>query len=73
MRREIHALTAEGRLSAVVLALAPPILAVILYFTAPDYIATLFNHTIGLIAVGGACVLAVVGYAWLRRIVDIEV
>jgi tight adherence protein B len=73
IRREIKALTAEGRMSAVVLALAPLAMAVGLYLLAPDYVETLFNHVVGVIAVCGAVVAAIVGYFWLRKIVDIEV
>jgi tight adherence protein B len=73
LKREINVLTAEGRLSAIVLGLAPLAMGLILFLTQPDYINTLFDHTVGILAVGIGAVLAVAGYFWLRRIVDIEV
>jgi tight adherence protein B len=73
IHREIMALTAEGRASAVILGLMPVVAALLLYLFAPDYIETLFDEPIGVAAVIGSGVLAVVGWLWLRRIVDIEV
>src|SRR5262249_38437278 len=73
IRREIHALTAEGRLSALILGLLPPIAGVLLFLAAPDYMRTLFNHGIGIAALIAGGVLAVIGWFWLRRIVNIEV
>jgi tight adherence protein B len=73
IRREVKALTAEGRLSAIILGLVPPVAGVLLYMSAPDYMEPLFDQTIGIIAVVTGAVLAVVGWFWLRRIVDIEV
>jgi tight adherence protein B len=73
IRREIRALTAEGRLSAIVLAAVPPVIGALLVVVAPDYIRGLFDETIGIVALAGAALLAVVGSFWLRRIIDIEV
>jgi tight adherence protein B len=73
IRREIRALTAEGRLSAIILGLLPPVAGIGLFFVAPDYMKTLFDHGIGIAAVIASVVLAIVGWFWLRRIVDIEV
>jgi tight adherence protein B len=73
LRREISALTAEGRMSAIVLAIFPPGFAALLYVVKPNYISTLFDDGIGIAAVVAASVLAVAGFAWLRKIVAIEV
>jgi tight adherence protein B len=73
IRREIHALTAEGRLSALILGLLPVVAGLLLFLVAPDYMKTLFEHGIGIAAMIGGAVLAVIGWFWLRRIVDIEV
>jgi tight adherence protein B len=73
MRREIKALTAEGSISALVMGLLPLILGGILYMTAPDYIGTLFHHTMGLVFVGLSGLAAVVGVAWLRKLIRIDV
>ena len=52
---------------------APPAVGAGLFLLRPDYIKTLFNHAFGIVAVIIAASLAIVGYFWLRRIVDIEV
>jgi tight adherence protein B len=73
IHREIMALTAEGRASAIILGLMPVAAAILLYVFAPDYIETLFDEPIGVAAVIASGVLCVIGGFWLRRIVDIEV
>jgi tight adherence protein B len=73
LRHEIVALTAEGRMSAWVLGVFPPAFAVILYLIQPDYMSTLFNSTIGVMAVVVSAVMAGFGFLWLRKIMAIEV
>jgi tight adherence protein B len=73
LRHEIIALTAEGRLSAWVLGVFPPAFAVILYLIQPDYMSTLFNSSIGVMAVVASAVMAGFGFLWLRKIMAIEV
>jgi tight adherence protein B len=73
LKGEIRALTAEGRISAIVLGLLPFAMAGFLYATNPQYISTLFTSTFGYIAVGVGLVLMAAGILWLRRIVNIEV
>jgi tight adherence protein B len=73
IRREIQVLTAEGRATAVILSLMPPIMALLLYLWQPNYIETLFHHAFGIAAVCVAIGLSIVGWFWLRRIMEIEV
>ncbi len=73
IRREVRALTAEGRLTAVILSLMPPAAALMLWLIQPSYIDSLFDRGLGIAAVVGAAGLSVVGWFWLRRIIDIEV
>jgi tight adherence protein B len=73
IRREIRALTAEGRLSGIILGLLPPVAGIGLYFIAPEYMEALFDEAVGIAAVIAAGVLAVLGWFWLQKIVDIEV
>jgi tight adherence protein B len=73
LRRQIKVLTAEGRLSAWVLALLP--IAIALYMTVvnPDYISLLVTKTMGWVMLGTGLVLLVLGILWMRKIVDIDV
>ncbi len=73
IRREVRTLTAEGRLSAIILSLMPPIIGVMIYLLQPAYIKGLFHNTLGVLAVIAAIVMTVIGWFWLRKIVDIEV
>jgi tight adherence protein B len=73
MKREILALTAEGRLSAWILGIFPPAFAVVLYAIQPDYMKILFEESIGIIAVVVSAVMALFGFIWLRKLMTIEV
>jgi tight adherence protein B len=73
LRRQVRVLTAEGRLSAWVLALLP--IAIGLYMAAvnPSYIGLLVTTTIGLVMLGTAIALMALGILWMRKIVNIDV
>jgi tight adherence protein B len=73
LKGEIRALTAEGRISAIVLGLLPFAMAGFLFASNPEYIGTLFTTTFGYIAIGVGLILMAAGIVWLRRIVNIEV
>ncbi len=73
MRRQIKVLTAEGRLSAWVLAALPFAIALYMFAVNPEYITLLFTTQIGLFMLGFAGVLMVLGILWMRKIVDIDV
>ncbi len=73
LRRDVKALTAEGRMSAIVLALLPPILGVAMYIINPNYMKTLFNTTVGQLLILGGIVLALVGFFWMKKVIKIEV
>lgn len=73
MRRQISALTAEGRLSAYILVALPIFEAIILIWMNPDYMApfttTVFGAVLALVAVA----LLVIGSVWLLNVTRIEV
>ncbi len=73
LRREVRALTAEGRFSAYILSGMPPGFFLMFYALQPDYMGKLFSEPLGVIAsvMGGFTTL--IGWFWLRKIVDIEV
>ncbi len=73
MRGEVKALTAEGRMSALVLLLLPFGVGLAMYFLNEPYISTLWNHTFGFIALGVAGFSMVIGALWMRKIIDIEI
>lgn len=73
VRRELKALTAEGRLSAYILGGLPFALGGFLLATNPHYLAPLVQDPLGLTLIGGASVLMLIGFAWMRRVVRVEV
>jgi tight adherence protein B len=73
LRRQIKVLTAEGRLSAWVLALLPFAIALYMYAVNPSYIGILFESIYGIIMIIVALVLLVLGILWMKKIVDIDV
>jgi len=73
MKREIGALTAEGRMSAWILGLFPAAFGVILYAVQPTYMGALFSNSMGIAALGVCAVMACFGFWWLRKIMTIEV
>ena len=73
LRREMKALTAEGRISAIVLSALPILLFAFLYISNPTYLEPLFSTIYGIIALVVAGILMVAGIVWLNKIVTIEV
>jgi tight adherence protein B len=73
LERKIRTLSAEGRLSAWILALVPLVMFVVISIIAPDYLPTLTKDPLGqkLIMVGG--VMGVIGLFWIRSIIRIDV
>lgn len=73
MRREVMALTAQGRASGWVLAAIPVALFAILYMMSPSYLSPLIDTEIGRMFMIGALVLEVIGFFVIQRIVDIKI
>ena len=73
LRREVRALTAEGRMSAVVLGLLPVGLAVIMYVINPSYMRVLFHDSLGRIMLGAGILMASFGFWWMKKTITIEV
>jgi tight adherence protein B len=70
---QVHALTAQGRMTRWVLTIAPFALGGILAIMSPAYINVFFGSQIGIgLMVAGVCLIAV-GSVWIKKIVEIEV
>ena len=72
MKREINALTAQGRFSAWVLLILPFIVAVFCYFFNNEQFMMLFEEESGRMAIIVAIVLEILGFFVIQKIVDIE-
>ena len=73
MRREVKTLTAQGRMSGWVLAALPFVLGAFISIANPGYIEPLFTERIGQMAIVFACVMVLIGFLVIQRIVDIDV
>lgn len=72
LRAQIDALTAQGRLSAWVVGLLPPVLLLVLHLMDPQLVAPLFSTPTGWVLLALAALFEGAGVLLLRRIVDIE-
>jgi tight adherence protein B len=73
LRNQIGALTAEGRLSGLILLLLPPVLAGLLMVINPAYGKVLINHPTGRIMCGVALGFQLLGMWCIHKIVNIKV
>jgi tight adherence protein B len=70
---QVKALTAEGRLSGVVLIALPFVLFLVMLHIKPDYIATLWTDPIGIRMAVFGIMLQILGAVVIKKIVDIKV
>jgi tight adherence protein B len=73
LRRQVNALAAEGKLSALILAALPPMVFVFVMFTRGDYMRPLFSTGIGLMMLIGGTVWLAIGIFWMSRLVKVEI
>jgi tight adherence protein B len=72
LRREMKALTAEGRISAIVLSLLPVGLFMFIAVSNPSYIEPLITTPIGWGLLGGSIIFIGIGIFWMSRIVKVD-
>lgn len=72
MKREVRALTAQGRMSGYVLVGLPFAFAGIMSITSPDFIMPMFTTNLGHILLGCVVVLDFIGLMVVRKLVNIE-
>ena len=60
-------------MSGYVLALLPIALGCVFYLLNPDYIMILFTDPAGKFGLVVAAILQLIGFLWIRKIVDIEI
>jgi tight adherence protein B len=73
LKRQIKALSAEGRLSSIILSVLPILLFMGLLILNPTFLRPLFTTTVGLMMMGGSVVLMIFGVFWLKKITEIKV
>ena len=73
LQRKVKTLSAEGRLSAWILALVPLVLFAVIWGTSPDYLPMLLEEEVGKKMIIYGAVSAIIGIFWVRRVIRIEV
>jgi tight adherence protein B len=73
LRRQVSALSAEGRLSAYILIALPILVGAWFFYSDPNYMRPLYTTLIGLVMFIGTGVLVILGALWMRKLIRIEV
>ena len=70
---KVRTLSAEGRLSAVILVAIPFLMGIYLHFSNPKYLGVLFSEPIGRIMMGAAAIMMAIGILVIKKMVTIKV
>ncbi len=73
LRRQVRALSAEGRLSAYILVALPVLIGIWLFVSAPQYMRPLYTTSVGKLLLSAAIVLLVFGAFWMRKMIRIKI
>ena len=71
--RHVRALSAEGRLSAVILIALPIVIFLWMLYINGEYVSLLWKSLIGIAMSFTAVVLMIIGVIWMRQVVEVEV
>lgn len=72
MKRQVAALAADGKLSALILMLLPFVVALFLFFLNREYIMRLFTSPLGWGMIAGGAVMLLIGGLWLGKIINLK-
>ena len=72
MKNKIKALTAQGRMSGIVIGAIPVFLAFMLYLINPGYMLTFFDSTAGIIILIFSFIWEVIGFIIINKMVDVK-
>jgi tight adherence protein B len=73
LKGEIKALTAEGRMSAIILGILPPGVGGVMYVLNKEYMIVLFHESIGIAMLVAAVVSMIAGFAWMLKIINFKI
>jgi tight adherence protein B len=73
IRRQLRVYTAQGRFSGYVLAVLPIAVGAAIYSLNPPYIRLLFTDPMGKLMLLTAVIFQIIGFLWIRKIIDIEI
>jgi tight adherence protein B len=73
IRRQLRVYTAQGRFSGYVLGILPIAVGTAIYQLNPTYMKLLFTDPVGKLMLLTAVIFQIIGFLWIRKIVDIEI
>lgn len=72
LRAELRTLTAQGRLSGIVVAAAPLVFFAVLSVTSREQMAVLYSTPLGLLLLTCGLAMEALGFLWIRRILRVK-
>lgn len=72
LQGEVKSLTAQGRLSGIIIGCLPILIGMVISILQPNYLAVLFNSTIGMIMITAGLISQVIGFLAINKIVNIK-
>lgn len=72
MKRQVAALAADGKLSAIILMILPFAIALVLFFLSPGYITKLFAEPLGWGMIAAGFVMLAIGGFWMSKIINLK-
>jgi len=73
LRRDVASLTAEGKMSAIILGALPILLGFAMWVMNKEYIQLLFTDSFGKVLLVISVIAALAGFAWMKKIITIEI
>jgi tight adherence protein B len=73
LKKKVQAVSAEGRISAIVLMSLPFGMGLVFYFINPEYLTPLFTDPMGQAMVAGASVMMIIGAVVMKKMIAIKV
>jgi tight adherence protein B len=72
LKREVKTLTAQGKISGLIVGLLPVFLFVVIFMISPDYMKLLVTNIIGIMMLSGAVMNMTIGFLIIKKIVNIK-
>ena len=72
IKKTITTLTAQGRMSGMIIGLLPVFMLLVLMLVSPSYISIFFDIMFGMIMLVVSGILELIGFMFIKKIVDIE-
>ncbi|MHA7269865.1 type II secretion system F family protein [Arthrobacter sp. HLT1-20] len=72
IKAQVKALSAEGKMSGIILVVLPFAMALMLMVVSPSYLGVLFTNPIGLVMLGVGAVMMIIGSLWMHKTIQIK-